>query len=409
MSAEAARRGLQKVITTGTHRVRHPDETWEIVAPLLPKYGITRVADVTRLDILGIPVMMAVRPLARTLSVSQGKGQTLPLARVSAVMESIEFWHAEYARAATLCSDMPARDLGLSYRIEHLAAVSGSIVDELTRLDWVGATTLCTGRRSMVPANIVHLYSPDESWWRPPGLVEDTTGLASGNAWEEAVLHGLYEVVERDSLSRQPIQQRPAVIDLNTIDDQALAAMVATIEEAGANLGLFYISNRFDIPCYAAFIWSGDFPIISVGYGAHLAHDVAASRAVTEAAQSRLTGIVGNRDDQPEIYRRVRQGPVKSVRSPRPTLSWQNGLAMPHQEFVELSGELAYVSAAVRRVVGYEPLVVDLSTEDMFSVVKVIVPGATVDSDRVTPPTGAGSFYMRALVDESAPSSGTDS
>ena len=73
----------------GTHRVRPPEETWDAVAPLFPKVGITRVADVTRLDRLDVPVYQAVRPSGRSLSVSQGKGITAAAARASAVMEAI--------------------------------------------------------------------------------------------------------------------------------------------------------------------------------------------------------------------------------------------------------------------------------------------------------------------------------
>src|SRR4051812_23015637 len=74
----------------GTHRVVSPDETWQALRPLLEPAGITRVADLTWLDELGIPTVQAVRPASVTLSVSQGKASTYRAAQVSAVMESIE-------------------------------------------------------------------------------------------------------------------------------------------------------------------------------------------------------------------------------------------------------------------------------------------------------------------------------
>src|SRR3954463_14012388 len=85
-----------KVFRAGTHRVTSPDETLARVPPLLPEMGITRIANVTGLDRIGIPVVMVCRPNARTLSVSQGKGLTLAAAKVSGVMESIELHHSEY-------------------------------------------------------------------------------------------------------------------------------------------------------------------------------------------------------------------------------------------------------------------------------------------------------------------------
>ena len=58
----------------GTHRSRCPDETIAAFAPCMPRLGITRLANVTGLDIIGLPVFMAVRPNARGISVAQGKG-----------------------------------------------------------------------------------------------------------------------------------------------------------------------------------------------------------------------------------------------------------------------------------------------------------------------------------------------
>ncbi len=58
----------------GTHRVSSPDETRERIWPWLKPFGITRVANVTGLDCIGIPVVAVYRPNSRSLSVAQGKG-----------------------------------------------------------------------------------------------------------------------------------------------------------------------------------------------------------------------------------------------------------------------------------------------------------------------------------------------
>src|SRR5437868_3461455 len=52
---------------------------------VMPALGITRLANVTGLDHVGVPTWMAVRPLALSLSVSQGKGLTHDLAKISAL------------------------------------------------------------------------------------------------------------------------------------------------------------------------------------------------------------------------------------------------------------------------------------------------------------------------------------
>ena len=86
---------LAKGHKSGTHRVVSPRETLARVQPYLAPMGITRVANVTGLDTIGIPVVMAYRPNARSLAVSQGKGLDLDAARASAVMESVEGYHSE--------------------------------------------------------------------------------------------------------------------------------------------------------------------------------------------------------------------------------------------------------------------------------------------------------------------------
>ena len=85
----------EKLHLDGTHRTVEPAETLGRLLPVLPRVGITRVAVVTGLDVIGIPVVMVCRPNGRSLSVSQGKGVDLTAAKVSGIMEALEGWHAE--------------------------------------------------------------------------------------------------------------------------------------------------------------------------------------------------------------------------------------------------------------------------------------------------------------------------
>src|SRR5215510_3301976 len=84
------------VLRDGTHRAATLEATWRRFAPAARRAGITRIADLTGLDTLGIPVFAAIRPLGRSLSTQQGKGTTPLAARVSALMESLETWTAEH-------------------------------------------------------------------------------------------------------------------------------------------------------------------------------------------------------------------------------------------------------------------------------------------------------------------------
>ena len=63
-----------KVLRRGTHRSASLDDTLKRALPLAPVMGITRVANVTGLDSVGIPVVMVCRP---TRFVRQAVGPSL--------------------------------------------------------------------------------------------------------------------------------------------------------------------------------------------------------------------------------------------------------------------------------------------------------------------------------------------
>ncbi len=67
-------------------RMVPPALTLERARPLAAKIGVTRLANLTGLDRIGIPVIDAIRPNSRSYSVAQGKGITLEAAKVSGVM-----------------------------------------------------------------------------------------------------------------------------------------------------------------------------------------------------------------------------------------------------------------------------------------------------------------------------------
>jgi ribosomal protein S12 methylthiotransferase accessory factor len=87
---------VSKLFRHGTHRLLAPEETVARAGRFMPVMGITRIANVTGLDRIGIPVVMVCRPNARSLAVAQGKGLDLALAKASGLMEAVEAYHAEH-------------------------------------------------------------------------------------------------------------------------------------------------------------------------------------------------------------------------------------------------------------------------------------------------------------------------
>jgi ribosomal protein S12 methylthiotransferase accessory factor YcaO len=60
---------------------------------MLPDMGITRLANITGLDRLGIPTWCAIRPICKQVQVTNGKGITHAAAKVEAFLKAdAELW-----------------------------------------------------------------------------------------------------------------------------------------------------------------------------------------------------------------------------------------------------------------------------------------------------------------------------
>lgn len=373
----------------GTHRTRAPQQTLDAFRPLLPRLGITRLANVTGLDRIGLPVCVAVRPNSRALATSQGKGETLPAAMASAMMESIETWHAERVAAPLRWESYEA--------LRHETAVVDP-AELPVRVDaafypgrpvlWMQGEDLIAGRAVQLPYELVAV-----NFVRQPGhqavFLESSNGLASGNHPVEAVVHGLCEVIERDALTLWqlvPEAERTARrVDLDTLPAGRLRDVVDLLQGKGIALAAWDITTDVGVPCYTCTIvedpdspdWR-PIPMFS-GHGAHLQPEVALSRAVHEAIQSRLTAISGSRDDLfPTDYVKVghredHARTVAAMQAPGPRVPLRT---RAHDDGDCIEDDLAALLQALQAVGITSVIAVDLSRPEVgIPVVKVVVPG----------------------------------
>jgi ribosomal protein S12 methylthiotransferase accessory factor len=311
---DAASLQARGVVSRYFDRTLAPAETLAALRPKLLDFGVTRLARLTGLDEVGIPVWAAIRPNAGTLAVSQGKGVDDDAAAASAMMEAIEVATAERRDLPHLT--LSPRAMATSGRraapLAELLRVGASPPAPDESIDWIEGFDLIDAAPVWVPLDAVRLgeAAARARYW------QSTDGLASGNVLWEAAFHGLCERVERDALTLWSLASDAEVgrrcCDPCDFDDPELATLSAKIEAAGLRLRLFDISTDVTIPvCFATISPSLDsdsarwrhFDLQS-GSGCHPNPARAAIRAVTEAAQSRLTAISGARDDfDPGHYR----------------------------------------------------------------------------------------------------------
>ncbi len=369
-----------KTFTAGTHRVAHPDETLLRALPFARQMGITRLAVLTGLDVLGIPTVAAVRPNSRSVAQHQGKGLTLAAAKASALMEAVEAFHAESFTG-------PLR----------LASV-----DEMTAIGATTDTSKLAGRSTPVTRRILWAEGRDLiadcTLWAPYELITTdyteqctelqfhgtSNGLASGNTLLEALLHGLYEVIERDSNAlfhrmSEPAQDARAV-NLDSITGPCVT-LIDAFRRAGVLVRVWNQTSDIGLPVFRCMSAPGDSSDIvepDSGYGCHSDRDIALSRALTEVAQSRLTRIAGARDDiDPATFsERAKLAARENAIRCMSETARQNFELVPTRTTDRLQDDLDHILSCLIAVGCNQVFCLDMTRPEFaIPVVRVIVPG----------------------------------
>jgi ribosomal protein S12 methylthiotransferase accessory factor len=363
----------------GTVRAAQPARSLARIRPLLRAAGITRLADVTGLDWVGIPVYQAVRPNSRTLSVSQGKGLTRTQAKVSALMEALEGFHAEdilHPGHAETVGSMRGR---LGYDLHALPLLETRRLNDALLLNWLPATDLWSGSATWVPRQLCELDFRVKSRIHHPLFRTTSNGLCSGNTIAEALVHGLCEVIERDScFRRDQSRYEPArTVALQTVSPRLERRLVDQFLRAGMSMQIVDMTGPTRVPCYEVFVDHPDGPVITDGSGCHPNRSTALIRALTEAAQSRATYIAGSRDDIPRQIYRSPAFPVNPWRyQPRSVDGQRRFEDTPTLPVAGFAAQMHDLVGRIRTLTGMTPMAVDLTRPDFrLPVLFVVAPG----------------------------------
>ena len=366
-----------------------PGETLARVRPCAARMGITRLGNITGLDRIGIPVAIAVRPNSRSVSVSQGKGLELPQAMASALMEACEGFHGEEIAPLRRTA---YRDFAASETVADPATLcAGSRpFDAGAAISWVQGDDLLRREPCWVPAEIVHT---DYTLPHPDGyFLAGSNGLASGNHSVEAVNAALYELVERDAVAlwvAQPIRRRSrCVLDLASVDDPDCRTLLAKYESARIAVRVWNVTTDIGI---AAFICEIRDPTAGDpnrlrrfhGSGCHADRGIALARALTEAAQTRLTYIAGVRDDlSPAEYREAPGSEIGDALIAALARENEPGRfsAVPSFASDDLSEDLRWALDRLSAIGIGRVIAIDLTRPDFaIPVVRLVIPGLEWD------------------------------
>lgn len=384
-----------KKFTADGHRSVDPAETLCRIEPVMGVAGVTRVADITDLDRIGIPVFSSIRPTAESgaISVYNGKGLTREEAKVSAIMEAVERYSAEVRKDIIVRQGV--EEFLASHNAVHpmdlILPPSSAFYLMRQPVAWVKGEELNGNEETWVPASAV--FHPYVSKMDLALFRTSTNGLACGNNLEEAVLHGLCEVVERNDWSFAEGRRRVSG-DVEVPSSGPVKELVERFTSKGVDIHLKDLTTDIGIPTIAAAAddtLMQDPALLNLGIGTHLNPEVAAIKALLEVAQSRLTQIHGAREDTVMAVGNRKLGYERMKRINKMWLTDSGNVRtfdeMPHLETDDIYDDLQVARAKVNARGLNRTVVVDLTRKELgIPVVRVIVPGMEVfaiDEERV--------------------------
>jgi thioglycine synthase len=408
----------KKWTVNGTSRIKPAHETLNNVMPISKKIGVTRLADITDMDVLRIPNYSAVVPGTEDyIWVYSGKGPTKRHAMASALMESIERysslpsgWLGKFVRSSY-------SELSKTHKVLHpdkIVEPMRFVYHTNMMMDWLPGHDLVSGEEIMVPASIaLFRYTPPPPAINPFSYFH-TNGLASGNVMEEAVCHALCEVIERDAMSLADLRASaipfhilrtivhslnaaafsvspilgdrfvddPSIfpdVDIEEINFEPVKSLVEKFRQAGISLMVKDITSDIGIPTFNASSveWiSHDYGYLAEGHGTHPDARIALLRAITEVSQTRAANIQGARDD----LRKIKYND-KNTDDRR---AWQFLRSTKKIKFSEVPtffnedilDDINLILYRLKNVGLNQVIIVDLTNQDIgIPVVRAIVPG----------------------------------
>jgi ribosomal protein S12 methylthiotransferase accessory factor len=373
------------------------------VTPLLERIGVTRVADVTGLDRAGIPNFTTVRPRERGegLSYYNGKGVTRTAAHAGALMEAVERYTAELCDLPIHCCTFEEiQQHGPAVDPDSLIAPRAMKYQRDLALEWIEGFDFVSEQGIFLPLNaVLYPYFPPEG--RSVLYDAGTNGLASGNTVEEALCHGICEVIERDAMavsdawidlapsvarvlqnlgvtiptSNLSNDERFPLIDLETLPPRALM-LVRKFQRAGILVYLRDITSTARIATLDCTIVERQLDgrcLAHGGTGSHPDARVAATRALSEASQSRVGHIQGGREDLVRIVGGQGTFDPDEVYGRRTVRPFSSVASFEHSRIDE---EIRFLLERLKEDGFKHVIAVDLTRPEVgIPVVRVVIPG----------------------------------
>jgi ribosomal protein S12 methylthiotransferase accessory factor len=377
------------------------------LSALAESLGVTRFADITGLDRIGIPVYSAIVPdSCDLLSVYNGKGLRPIDAKAGALMEAVERQTALNVRLPFIegtFAKLRERMCILDPKSMNLRLASDYSDDRI--YCWSEGHDIVSGQSCYVPSKLAGFMWNDLPHASPFHLT-DTNGLASGNCREEAICHALCELAERDAWTEAelgahhlPRQRRlfalgsageegPDDFELYPCLEPGCDELFNKFQQANLSPIVRDITSALGVPTFFASVADESivgYPMAHSGLGTHPNAHIALRRALSELAQSRSVDIQAVREDIAPPDAVVESFAIHTRRiSAIHRESWYLSHSKRRRSLSEVSShsfqhieeDLAFLIERFTSCGLHQIIVIDFTPDESdYSVVRVIAPG----------------------------------
>jgi bacteriocin biosynthesis cyclodehydratase domain-containing protein len=359
-------------------RMAHSLETLKKMERLMGKVGIINEIEVRKVE------GKSFSPYVHVISADPtgnnrgrdhfGKGLTVEQSKASALGEAIERYCAKEHgdEKSIIASYKEVKEYAINPEDFVLPFNAPVKSVENLNIEWTWGYSLTTNRSILVPSTLVyHPYRPPKGIGRVWG--DGSNGLAAGNCLEEAILHGILEVIERD---QHMIVEMSSLctpdVDIKNSRNRYIRQILDQLKAAAIIPYVKNLTMDIKIPTFGVFLThaspksSREIDMFSYAVGTHLNPDVALLRALTEAVQlyPQVLSKWLKEDPGYKIEYRLQKGATTIQINRVPNVSSDN-----------IKTDIGTCIDIIKGL-GMETIIVDLTRPNIgFSVVRVLIPG----------------------------------
>jgi ribosomal protein S12 methylthiotransferase accessory factor len=303
--------GLRKsekiVYTENGNRALTSAQILRRIISVLPKVGLTRLANISRLTPGSFPVYQSSRPDIFSHSFTgqntgaQGKGLSKIQAKISCIMETIESYCME-----------PRNEILIRGSYEYLSKQHVMLPPWIFPLQrgaakplatepfmWTESLVLGGHQPVLVPAECVYFPFFPRDFATRPAFISTSNGVAAGATYLEATIHALYELIERHYFGLW----EHGKIRAHAFISEELDCVPQIQKFRKSIMGMFSmeilalrLAGIRNLPTFACWLLRQDGPWL-FGSGCAANFDIAIHRAVSEAIQADAVLVSGTRED----------------------------------------------------------------------------------------------------------------